>query len=152
VLVVLAVVIIVIGGLYLVRRSSIKRSQAGVISHTRKQLDELKSKINDLPTTAVASRLSLILRHYLTETFDDPMLFETNEELVLRQSALKQLPPKSRTEILDLLTRVSDFQYAPTTDPSIKNTHLIKLIHQSDSLLDHLEPVIQQLSQSNTPT
>lgn len=70
----------------------------------------------------VATKTSLILRHYLALTLEEPALYETHEEFLLRSDALKKLPRGSRERLAPLLSELATAKYGPSRiDPSASN-------------------------------
>jgi len=103
------------------------------LTKAQEELNAL-SKTN-LPPHIIASEISLILRRYLETTFNDPVLFETQSEFTLRPNALQDLPNAPRSQIIHLLTQLSQLKYAPhqSIDPA-------PLISQALQLLPSLSP------------
>lgn len=80
----------------------------------------------------------MILRRYLADAFEDPAIFETNEEFILRESALNQLHPDSREPVSQFLTKISDIKYAPDT-PNEDSTKITQLLDQAEDLIANIE-------------
>ena len=60
-----------------------------------------------------AVQTSLILRKYLLAVAEDPALYETHEEFVLRGDALHALTPEARAAAEAGFTRLAAMKYAP---------------------------------------
>lgn len=87
---------------------------------------------DDVRATAVQS--SLILRKYLAVAADDPALFETHEEFVLRHDALPSLSAAARSALAAGLSRLAAMKYSPASpDESAAG-----VIAQSRALLETL--------------
>lgn len=127
--------ILAVGGVYFViQKLKTTRLQATQLDKARRQLDKLRKEARDLPPHVTATRISLIIRRYLAIAFNEPALFETNEEFTLRESALTQLHPDSRQPITQHLTTLSTLKYAPT---GTANTD--QLITDAENILANIE-------------
>ena len=96
----------------------------------------LKTKVDSMSPQASAVHISLIIRQYLEAAFQDPALFETNEELTLRPEALEQLHPQCRTAVMDHLGELSQLKYVASS----QQDHITELIDQTIELLKITEP------------
>jgi len=122
-------------GIFLIfRKRQSARLNATLLDDARKKLKQLRAETT-LPPHVVALHLSLIIRSYLEKAFEDPALFETNEEFTLRETALAQLPPDSRQAVISYLQTLSQIKYAPAD--STVNT--AQLINNAESLISNLE-------------
>lgn len=101
-------------------------------------LQNLARQSENLPVAEVASQASLIMRRFLEREFREPVLYETSEETRLRPNALSKLPAESRSEINQLLTRLTNAKYAPS-DPSPAHSH--KLIQDALDTLGKIKPL-----------
>ena len=126
--------ILLIGTYFIFRKSQSTRLKATLLDKARQKLQKLRENTTLAPHV-VAIRISLIIRRYLAIAFEDPALFETNEEFTLRETALAQLPPDSRQPVIDHLHTLSQIKYAP--DDSAISTDV--LIDAAESLLANLE-------------
>ena len=133
-LVVLFTILILLGAYVTYRKTKATRLNASLLDKTRQQLHELRNETNLAPHV-VATRISLIIRQYLSTAFNDPALFETNEEFTLRESALDQLHPRSRQSVINTLHSLSQIKYAPANTP----TDINRLIDNAESLIANLE-------------
>ena len=103
---------------------------------SRKFLEGLLDKINDLPLSHIASDASFAVRGYLAACLSEPALFETHEEFLLREDALEQLPAGSRDRLNPLLEELATLKYSPSTpDPAASET----LIKKSLNVLQGIE-------------
>jgi hypothetical protein len=98
-------------------------------------LEKLKTEASEHEPQTIATRISLIIRQYLEAAFDDPALFETNEEFTLRPHALAKLHPDSRKPVTDHLGVLSQLKYAP----AVNVEHLSDLIDQAAGILANIE-------------
>ena len=81
-----------------------------------------------------AVQCSLILRNYLSVTFDDPALYETHEEFVLRHDALQALAPELRADAVAGFSRLAALKYGP----EISLADPLGVIEESRILLESL--------------
>ncbi len=81
-----------------------------------------------------AVRSSLIIRKYLSIAADDPALFETHEEFIARQDALKALNDTARAAAESGFTRIAALKYGPE-NPAIPAADIIS---ESRALLETL--------------
>jgi len=66
------------------------------------------------PTAREAAvQSSLILRRFLADAASDPSLFETHEEFISRQNALKALSPEARDACAQGFIQLARLKYAP---------------------------------------
>jgi len=126
--------LILIGIFLIFRRAKAKRLQFTQLDQVRQQLEELR-KETTLPAHVTALRISLIIRRYLAHAFEDPVLFETDEEFTLRETALTLLHPDSQRPVTDYLHTLSQIKYAPANSPVDTD----QLITDAESLLRNLE-------------
>ena len=115
------------------------KTRKTLLEKARSELSRLKKKSSELSTEKLATQISMVIRRYLEAAFEDPALFETNEEFTLRANALGTLHPDTRTQITDYLQQLSHFKYSPS-----KNTETIKdqaasLLTGAEDLLAHIE-------------
>jgi hypothetical protein len=129
---------IIIGTILWFRKNRAVKLKYTHLDKVLKELQQLRKETAH-PPHVIALRLSLIIRHYLATTFEDPALFETDEEFSLRESALKSLPTDSRLQITDYLHTLSQIKYAPR-HTEINTSHLI----------DNAKTLITRLSQQTT--
>ena len=121
--------------IYLIfRKSKSAKQRITQLDKARRQLAQLRQKTDALPPHIIAIRISLIIRRYLATAFDDPALFETNEEFSLRESALSQLHPDSREPITRHLTALSQLKYAPK-----ESANAAELIDDAEAILANIE-------------
>ncbi len=128
--------VLVLAALYLIfRKRAVSRHRESLLDKTRARMEKLKTEAPELPPHTVAVRISLIIRQYLEAAFDDPALFETNEEFALRPQALARLHPDSRQPVVDHLNELSQLKYSPHGETE----HLIRLIDQAGEILATIE-------------
>ena len=116
------------------KKSPAQRSQTP-IERARARLDKLQSESSILEPQTTAVRVSLIIRQYLEAAFEDPALFETNEEFTLRPDALEKLHPDCRQAVSKHLTELSELKYFP----SAEHDHILDLINQAANILAQIE-------------
>lgn len=128
--------VLVLAALYLIfRKRAATRQRETMLGKARARLEKLKAEATELPPHTVAVRISLIIRHYLEAAFDDPALFETNEEFALRPHALARLHPDSRQPVTDHLSELSQLKYSPHGETA----HLTRLIDQAGEILANIK-------------
>lgn len=116
------------------RRHQNHRRHHSHLDHARARLTELRRQADSTPPHLAATQLSLILRRYLAAAFDDPALFETNEEFCLRESALAQLHPDSRHPVSLYLSDLSQIKYVPQSAIPVS-----QLIDQAETVIANIE-------------
>ena len=119
---------------FIFRKSRSTKRRTTLLDHARVRLEKLRADAPNLPPHVTATRISLIIRQYLEAAFNDPALFETNEEFTLRESALAQLHPDSREPVTQHLTVLSQLKYAPTG-----TTDTDQLITEAESIIANIE-------------
>lgn len=102
-------------GLFLLRR----RPEAGPpepdsYSESRRALERLRDSLSGRSLAEVATEASLIMRHYLASALQEPALYETHEEFLLRADALDGLPAGARERLAPLLDRLAEAKYSPS--------------------------------------
>jgi len=129
------VAVILISLYFIFRKRVSSQQRKTLLDKARARLEKLKTETSELPPHTTATRISLIIRQYLEAAFDDPALFETNEEFTLRPHALKQLHPDSRKPVTTHLTELSQLKYAPDGQADI----VASLIDQAEEILTNIE-------------
>lgn len=133
--IVAAVILLILLAFFLSRKKSttapnpIAARKAAYLA-AKKALDS----INPARAREAAVQTSLILRRFLADAIGDPSLFETQEEFISRQDALKVLKPDARDACAAGFTRLSKLKYAaeiPTGEPA-------SIVAESRSLLETL--------------
>lgn len=81
----------------------------------REALNHLRESLPGRSLVEVATEASLIMRHYLAATLQEPALYETHEEFLLRDDALDRLPAGARGHLAPLLGRLAAAKYSPGT-------------------------------------
>lgn len=120
---------------FIFSRKSKTNLRKTLLDRARERLDHLKSEADAEEPQTIATRISIIIRQYLEAAFDDPALFETNEEFSLRPHALEKLHPDSRKPVTDHLNELSQLKYVPSTHTE----HISDLIDQAGHILAHIE-------------
>ncbi len=96
-------------------------------------LEAWRSTSADIPIQRLASGISLVMRIYIESTTGDPSLYETREQLSVRNEALKALEDPTRTRILAFLTYLSSLEYTQQAKADQKN-----LLARACTLLEEL--------------
>lgn len=91
-------------------------------------------KITAVQAREAAVQASLILRQYLALAAHDPALFETHEEFISRQDALKALSESARAACATGFAQLAALKYAPQ-DPDMAATAVVSTAR---GLLDKL--------------
>ncbi len=82
-------------------------------------IEKFNPVLEELPLAEVATRTSLILRHYLALSLEDPALYETHEEFLLRSDSLQNIPRGARERLAPLLSELASAKYGPSRiDPA----------------------------------
>lgn len=71
--------------------------------------------LDALASPADPAELSAILRQFLLAAYNEPALFETTEESRQREQAFAAIPEDQRASLVELLARLSEQIYAPTS-------------------------------------
>ena len=117
------------------RKKTTVATHKTLLDKARERLEKLKSDDQPRQAQAIATRISLIIRQYLEAAFEDPALFETNEEFTLRPHALAMLHPDSRQPVTELLITLSQLKYTP----HVSADRIDELIKQAGDVLSHIE-------------
>ena len=123
-----------------------KRRQ--LLQSASEALIALKQEAASLQPQALAVRISLIIRQYLEAAFDDPSLFETNEELSLRHDAMTKVDSKYRKQVIDHLHQLSELKYMKAG----QQAHIEDLIDQAIGLLHIVEPAPTAIPKDSSAT
>ncbi len=138
-LVATGIILIILATWFFVRKGTPARKRQSLLEKARAKLTELKKQSDNLTPETIATRISIIVRQYLETAFEDPALFETNEEFTLRPRALEKLHPDTRQPITDHLQRLSELKYEPQDDSDTANASAASLIDEADKLLSLVE-------------
>lgn len=114
-----------------------RKSGSDPISHRRAAYQVAKKAFdaaNPPNAREAAVESSLILRRFLAQAVSDPSLFETHEEFISRQDALKKLTPVARDAASAGFSRLAQLKYAPEI-PSDEPAVVVK---ESRDLLETL--------------
>ena len=107
-----------VGLVLLLLRQSRARGEAEVVDtsfqDSRDALEALRPSSAERPLADIATDASLILRHYLAITLNEPALYETHEEFLLRSDALADLPAGARERLAPLLSQLASAKYGPS--------------------------------------
>ena len=128
------VLLIIVLVIFWLRRPNPTKSHATLLDEVRARLAEIREKAPTIPPHTIATQTSLVTRHYLKAAFQDPAIFETNEELTLRPSALERLHPDSREPVKGYLAKLSDLKYSPSPE-----TDASELLDEAENLLANIE-------------
>ena len=138
-LVALGVLLLLLALWLIIRHKKSTSSRHTLLDEARAKLSELRSQSAKLSPEHIATKTSIIIRNYLETAFNDPAIFETNEEFTLRTNALKALHPDTKMQITHHLQQLSELKYEPHTDSASANQRACSLIDEADKLLAHIE-------------
>jgi hypothetical protein len=124
---------------YSLRKKTAAPDPRSLLEQARQELESLRSEAGNLPAQAIAVRISLIIRRYLEAAFDDPALFETNEEFILRDHALEKLHPECRAPMVRHLKELSGLKYSLSVTGGENTGPVSGLIDQAAGLLSRVE-------------
>ena len=96
------------------QRTTPPPSDASLYLESRHALERLQESTASRSLAEVATEASLIIRHYLAGSLQEPALYETHEEFELRSDALEQLPTGARQRLAPLLHRLAECKYGPS--------------------------------------
>jgi hypothetical protein len=106
----------------------------------RERLKALHNLPAETPLAEVATRISLILRHYLAESQSENALYQTHEEFNASEDRLRRMEPKSRKKVSATLEELASAQYtSPTPDAN-----------QAKELLARGEATLETIATSTT--
>jgi len=120
----------------LTRQKTSQKKRQQLLDTATEALSALKAEIDSLQPQTSAVRISLIMRQYLEAAFEDPALFETDEELTLRPHALSQLQHDCRTAVIDHLHKLTQLKYVEAGQQG----PILELIDQAIEVLYMIEP------------
>jgi len=120
----------------LTRQKTSQKKRQQLLDTATEALSALKAEIDSLQPQTSAVRISLIMRQYLEAAFDDPALFETDEELTLRPHALSQMQHNCRTAVIDHLHKLTQLKYVAAGQQG----PILELIDQAIEVLHMIEP------------
>jgi len=120
----------------LTRQKTSQKKRKQLLETATEALSALKAEIDSLQPQTSAVRISLIMRQYLEAAFDDPALFETDEELTLRPHALSQMQHNCRTAVIDHLHKLTQLKYVAAGQQG----PILELIDQAIEVLHMIEP------------
>lgn len=132
-------VLLIVAVILIIRKRKPARSRRTHLDEARAKLAALRHDAAKLPPETVATRASIIIRSYLESAFEDPALFETSEEFTLRQDALQNLHPGTRTQITQHLQQLSDLKYEPNTSNETARSRVTGLVGEAEELLAQIE-------------
>ena len=107
-----------------------KAARLAAYRKATKAFDDLKAP----SAREAAVQSSLILRRFLADAAGDPSLFETHEEFISRQDALRALSPEARDACAQGFNQLARLKYAPRVpaeDP-------VTVVTESRALLETL--------------
>ena len=120
----------------LTKKKTNQKKRRQLLKTAIEDLSALKAEIDSLKPQTSAVRISLIIRQYLEAAFEDPALFETDEELTLRPHALAQLQHDCRTAVIDHLHKLTQLKYVEAGQQG----PILELIDQAIEVLHMIEP------------
>ena len=120
----------------LTKKKTNQKKRRQLLETAVEALSALKAEIDSLKPQTSAVRISLIMRQYLEAAFEDPALFETDEELTLRPHALAQLQHDCRTAVIDHLHKLTQLKYVEAGQQG----PILELIDQAIEVLHMIEP------------
>ena len=120
----------------LTKKKTNQKKRRQLLETAIEALSALKAEIDSLKPQTSAVRISLIMRQYLEAAFEDPALFETDEELTLRPHALAQLQHHCRTAVIDHLHKLTQLKYVEAGQQG----PILELIDQAIEVLYMIEP------------
>jgi len=120
----------------LTKKKTNQKKRRQLLETAVEALSALKAEIDSLKPQTSAVRISLIMRQYLEAAFEDPALFETDEELTLRPHALAQLQHDCRTAVIDHLHKLTQLKYVEAGQQG----PILELIDQAIEVLYMIEP------------
>jgi hypothetical protein len=138
-LVATAVLLIVVVTILLIRKHRGKCARRTDLDEARARLVALKERAVNLSPEEIATKTSIIIRHYLEAAFDDPAIFETKEEFTLRTTALPSLEAETRSAIVHHLQQLSELKYEPHANSTAAITRANTLIDEAEQLLAHID-------------
>lgn len=108
---------------FLRRREQSAPSDNSVFEEARESLGKLPASHAGRPVSEIAVEASLIMRHYLALALQEPALYETHEEFIMRSDALANLPTGARNRLAPLLNQLAEAKYGPSfTDEQANST------------------------------
>ena len=116
---------------YARRKKSASLREQTLMDDARKRLAAIKATSGSISPESAATRISLVLRQYLEAAYDDPALFETNEEFILRPHSLAKIHRDSRKPVTEHLEQLCELKYFPGSDKA----QITSLIDRTDDLL-----------------
>ena len=99
---------------FLRRHSAAPPSSDNCFRDSCEALEKFRPILGELSIAEVATKTSLILRHYLALALEEPALYETHEEFLLRSDALQNLPRGARERLTPLLSELASAKYGPS--------------------------------------
>lgn len=131
---------------FILRKKPQAKPELTLLEQAKSRLDKLKAESSILEPQTSAVRISLIIRQYLEAAFEDPALFETNEEFTLRPDALEKLHPDCRQAVSKHLAALSELKYFPSGE----HDHILDLINQAAHILAQIEQSVASPEPSPT--
>lgn len=122
-----------------VRKNNPANRRKSLLDKARAKLKSLRKDADTTPLHTVATRASIIIRSYLEQAFEDPAIFETNEEFTLRPTALQSLPPDTRTQVTEFLQNTTTLKYSPHQSDTAEPQDSAQVIDQAENLISLLE-------------
>jgi hypothetical protein len=82
---------------------------------SRLAFERLRESLPGRSLAEIATEASLLLRHYLVLALQEPALYETHEEFLVRADALQGLPAGARHRLAPLLSQLAAAKYGPSS-------------------------------------
>ncbi len=97
-----------------------------VYRRSKSEIETLLGSSSDCSTNEIATKLSLIIRNFITHISGDPTLYETHEEFAYRSNALAKFPESAANKIRAFFDKVSSYKYGPITNNGDLSNELCK--------------------------
>ncbi len=92
---------------------------------SRDALRALRDSDPETPLAELATRISIVLRHYLAQSRSDISRYQTREEFLTDEDRLRHVSEPLKSETVDFLNELGSLQYAPATSDPVRVTSLI---------------------------
>ena len=123
------------------KKSRLKITPIDHLGAAQKALAKIAEHSDKLTLPDLSTKLSLLIRQYLTEARSQPALYQTREEFLAHPHQINDLPAGPAKATDELLHSLQSYQYAPQTSDSktaedllTKTRHLFNLYGIPSSL------------------
>ena len=106
--------------------ATIKPSGPSPFESARAQLAALQELPTDTPLAEISTRISLVLRTFLTRSKSDSALYQTREEFLTDEERLRHVHEPAKSQTAAFLSELSTLQYAPPSSDPAQVTSLIE--------------------------